>query len=420
MKLSIFTPTHRPKGLKECWESITSQVDGLDVEWIVVPNGTARQFGLGLPKDDRILIRPASGAIKGVGALKAFAVAQCNGDMFIELDHDDILLPGCLDAICAGLDGKENAFFYSATSLLHEDGRPFLHPAKFGWEWDEGKTYNKSFPADWRSLCEIFYAPNHVRAWTRGAYDKAGGYNSYLEVCDDHDLIIRTYLAGAEFVMDDRPLYEQRMHGQNTQSERNKEIQKKQAELRDKNLHSLAREWCRREGLLMVDLGGAFGCPKNQGWLSLDAHELVDEHGGEHVVTDLEKGIPLESGSVGFVRAVDFLEHVHQPSVVHVMNEIHRVLAPGGLFYSLTPSTDGRGAFQDPTHVSFWNSNSFFYYTRQQQARYVPDITARFQKVGMMNGVFGEFNKLHNIVHVEATLAALHGQRQPGLIDFPR
>ncbi len=29
-----------------------------------------------------------------------------------------------------------------------------------------------------------------------------------------------------------------------------------------------------------------------------------------------------------------------------------------GWFLSQTPSTDGRGAFQDPTHVSMWNSNS--------------------------------------------------------------
>ena len=30
---------------------------------------------------------------------------------------------------------------------------------------------------------------------------------------------------------------------------------------------------------------------------------------------------------------------------------------------ALTPSTDGRGAFQDPTHVSFYNENSFWYFT---------------------------------------------------------
>ena len=33
------------------------------------------------------------------------------------------------------------------------------------------------------------------------------------------------------------------------------------------------------------------------------------------------------------------------------------------MLLSLTPSTDGRGAYQDPTHVAFYNENSFWYYT---------------------------------------------------------
>ncbi len=134
---------------------------------------------------------------------------------------------------------------------------------------------------------------------------------------------------------------------------------------------------------------------------------------------DVTKGIRLPDNSVGFVRACDFLEHIPLGKVVHVMNEIWRVLAPGGLFYSCTPSTDGRGAFQDPTHCSWWNSNSFWYYCQEAQAKYVPEIKAKFQTVGIMNRFLSEFNQLHNIVHVEATLAALKGQRQPGLLGFP-
>ena len=48
------------------------------------------------------------------------------------------------------------------------------------------------------------------------------------------------------------------------------------------------------------------------------------------------------------IRAVDFLEHVADK--VALFNEVYRLLAPGGLLLSQTPSTDGRGAFQDPTH----------------------------------------------------------------------
>ena len=44
------------------------------------------------------------------------------------------------------------------------------------------------------------------------------------------------------------------------------------------------------------------------------------------------------------------------------MNEMWRVLCPGGQAEIAVPTTDGPGAFQDPTHVTFWNRRSFLYY----------------------------------------------------------
>jgi hypothetical protein len=48
------------------------------------------------------------------------------------------------------------------------------------------------------------------------------------------------------------------------------------------------------------------------------------------------------------------------------MSEAFRVLKPGGTFDIDVPSTNGMGAFQDPTHKSFWNVNSFLYYNEAQ------------------------------------------------------
>jgi hypothetical protein len=45
------------------------------------------------------------------------------------------------------------------------------------------------------------------------------------------------------------------------------------------------------------------------------------------------------------------------------MHEIWRVLVDHGYLDILVPSTDGRTAFQDLTHVSYWNENSFKYWT---------------------------------------------------------
>ena len=62
------------------------------------------------------------------------------------------------------------------------------------------------------------------------------------------------------------------------------------------------------------------------------------------------------------------------------MTEIWRLLKPGGLLVSSTPSTDGRGAFQDPTHYAFWNENSFKYFT-DDRYRILYDIKPKFDIV---------------------------------------
>jgi O-antigen biosynthesis protein len=94
--------------------------------------------------------------------------------------------------------------------------------------------------------------------------------------------------------------------------------------------------------------------------------------------TDLNERWPFEDNSVGCARAFDVFEHLRDP--IHTMMELHRVLAPGGNAIIQVPSTDGRGAFQDPTHVSFWNENSFLYYTTAAKNKYI-DCPVRFQAV---------------------------------------
>ena len=78
------------------------------------------------------------------------------------------------------------------------------------------------------------------------------------------------------------------------------------------------------------------------------------------------------------ILADDVLEHL--PDKLHAIKEVYRVLAPGGYFLSRTPSTDGRGAFQDPTHVAFYNENSFLYYCDSRWAQYI-DSPVRFQSL---------------------------------------
>src|SRR6185369_13207720 len=124
---------------------------------------------------------------------------------------------------------------------------------------------------------------------------------------------------------------------------------------------------------------------------------------------------------VGALRAQDLIEHIHPNKVVQFMNEAYRVLHHGGLFLIEVPSTDGRGAYQDPSHVSFWNSNSFWYYTKKHMQHYIKHLgsTCRFQIVHLENYFPSQFHKDHNILYTKAHLAAIKdGPRLHGLYEI--
>jgi hypothetical protein len=92
---------------------------------------------------------------------------------------------------------------------------------------------------------------------------------------------------------------------------------------------------------------------------------------------------------------------------VELANELHRLLAPGGMLLTRTPSTDGRGAFQDPTHTAYYNENSFWYYTDDAYRRHVPDLTARFQTSRLVTYFPTPWHEAHRIPYVAANLIAV-------------
>jgi glycosyltransferase involved in cell wall biosynthesis len=421
MKFSVFTPSHDSRFLAEAYASLKAQTF-INWEWVIVLN-----HGATFPEietDARVRVYTAPDDVIGVGALKRYACEKCEGDYLVELDHDDLLLPEALERCEVAADVLNADFIYSDAANFRADGSFELFGKEWGWDTyaaqENGRNLqvNRSFPVNASTLRQIFYAPNHVRIWRKETYWAVGGHDASLSVCDDFDLLIRTYLSGAKFHHIEQCLYLYRLRedGGNTWLARNADVQTKQHELSNKYTQLLVHEWCRRERLLKLDLGGGTGCP--EGYLSLDLA----------TGTDLRQPWPYGDSSIGIVRAYDFLEHIphcrdsscaHKAPfcVVGMLNEIYRVLVPGGWLLSATPSTDGRGAFQDPTHCSFWNPNSFWYYTRTQQQQYVPGIKARFQGTRVWQEHPSEWHKLHEILYVYADLVALKGQRQPGIVE---
>ncbi|QDL56074.1 glycosyltransferase [Rhodoferax aquaticus] len=91
--------------------------------------------------------------------------------------------------------------------------------------------------------------------------------------------------------------------------------------------------------------------------------------------------IPFEDNSLDFVTAYDFLGYVprviytpkRRNSFVELINEVYRVLKPGGYFLSSTPAYPHGEAFQDPTHVNIMTDQTLplcFDDTTRAAARY--------------------------------------------------
>lgn len=146
------------------------------------------------------------------------------------------------------------------------------------------------------------------------------------------------------------------------------------------------------------------------GYNKINGYINIDNNGAckPDVTVDIVwMGLPYGDNSVGRVRAFDFLEHVPQSRMIYVIEEIYRVLKPGGTFEHFTPSTDGRGAFQDPTHKSFWNINSWYYYCPGMvYGKTFYDIKAKF-KIDVLEDVWTD--QRNNVIHTYGRMFKVSG-----------
>ena len=78
--------------------------------------------------------------------------------------------------------------------------------------------------------------------------------------------------------------------------------------------------------------------------------------------------IPFETNMFDYCTAFDFIEHIprliqvngdNYSAFIELINEIYRILKPGGLFLHVTPAYPSKEVFQDPTHVNFITEDTF-------------------------------------------------------------
>jgi len=380
MKFSIITPEHDPGNipfLLELFDCVLNQTYK-DWEWILYLNNKIQVEHIPdqIKNHPQVIVFRTHDTDTNIGAIKNAAFSIGTGDVLVEVDHDDLITPDCLEELKKAYESDpEVGFVYSDNAVLQMEGEFIPYDESGGWTWREfewkGQTLKAmdSFEPSAQALSYIWYAPDHVRSWRKDIYEEVGGHNNDLSICDDHELMIRTYLI-TKMKRIPKVLYIYRITGNNTWLERNEAIQVKTVDLFREYGQRLAERDADLRGLMKIDIGG--GLNPYPGYHTVDTRKTAD------TVADLNNGIPLPDNSVGVLNASHILEHLHDKT--KIMGEIHRVLAHGGWAFIEVPSTDGRGAFQDPTHVSYWNENSFLYYTDKYLGDFIDNDTIRFQE----------------------------------------
>jgi SAM-dependent methyltransferase len=103
----------------------------------------------------------------------------------------------------------------------------------------------------------------------------------------------------------------------------------------------------------------------------VDIIDLETSHFNYHKCNLVYDVLPFSDSSFESVSAYDFLQIVPRNAIIngvgvfpfiHVMNEIYRVLKPGGIFYAITPGYPRNEAFVDPTSVNFITKKTHTYF----------------------------------------------------------
>ena len=192
--ISVFTVSHNIEYLEQAYKSLLDQ-SYENWEWVILLNGAAAEIPTFEIQNERVRIYRTSEGEGNIGWLKGKAVSYCKGMIFLELDHDDVLMPNALQEVHKTfMEYPEASFAYSDTIRINHNRTPNLElfDASHGWTTyaHDGYIAHHSFEPHPHNVGYIWYAPNHLRAFTREAYEIAGGYADQ-PILDDSDLMCR-------------------------------------------------------------------------------------------------------------------------------------------------------------------------------------------------------------------------------------
>lgn len=402
--LSIIIPVLNQHKMTEiCLDLVEKHTPKGSYEIILIDNGSSPPAWEGLKRRGELIIIHNTSNLgfpmavnQGIKAAKGDVICLLNNDVFVSstwtkmLDYlkDGVGIVGPMTGYASGIQ-KILLPLYESDEELEERAIDF----------------HRSNP---HAIREVNWVIGFCMMITREVIDKVGPLDESGWPCcgEEVDFCLRARQKGFRIGIA-RDIY---VHHQGSVTFRETHSTNEYNALCRKNSDYLYKKWGRYvqsqlampvpenvqgSGELRLNLG--CGMKKIDGYVNIDNREECRPD----LVLDVTKGLPYDDNSVSEVKAADFLEHITIGKTVAVIEEIYRVLKPGGLFEHFTPSTDGRGAFQDPNHVSFWNENSWLYFMADEY-RELYGIKAKFK--GDNQTVLS--NALLKIYHVHGVLYA--------------
>jgi predicted SAM-dependent methyltransferase len=103
-------------------------------------------------------------------------------------------------------------------------------------------------------------------------------------------------------------------------------------------------------------IGSGPGFKHEEGVIGLD---YIKEFNPD-VVRDIRKGLPFDDDKFDEINCEHTLEHIQlNEDFIFVMNEIWRVLKPGGTVYIEVPHKDSEMAYESIEHTRFFSRHTF-------------------------------------------------------------
>lgn len=183
LSVSVIIPFRdRPSMVHEAVESVFLHTP-IDTEIVVVDDCSLDPAGAqGILKDFNVLLVSLP-SHRGVAGARNVGIAVSSGDIIIDLDSDDLLLDGAIEAVVREIEGGAD-FVYGNAIRLTEQGVeiPTDRP-----EWEPNCIFNRG----------CFFVG--LKGYRRSLWERAGGFDETLPAAVDLDFALRAEETGAVF-----------------------------------------------------------------------------------------------------------------------------------------------------------------------------------------------------------------------------